>query len=153
MTSQGRVAFSQVMRNVVVAVLLLLTAACGAYQFPPGSSGGTGTVTGSVVVYPCAPVESVDNPCRGRSIPGLEIDFASGNTTKAAVTDSTGHYAIDLDAGTWKARIKSYMRIMSGPVSVNVTAGSTVIADYVVDSGIRVPVPAPAPGPPATAQN
>ena len=125
----------------MLAGVLLLTAACGAYQFPGGSSGGTGTVTGGVVVYPCRPVESVDNPCAGKPIPGLEIDFASGNTAIAAVTDSTGHYAIDLDAGTWKVRMKSYMRIVSGPLSLTVTAGSTLIANYVVDSGIRVPVP------------
>ena len=128
------------MRNVLLAALLIVTAACGAYQYPGGSPGGAGTVTGSLTIVPCSPVQSVDNGCAGKPIPGLEIDFTSGNTTKAAVTDSTGHYAIELSAGTWKVGMKSYMRIISGPRTVTVTAGSTLIADYVVDAGIRVPV-------------
>ena len=57
------------------------------------------------------------------------------------MTGSNGYYSIGLAAGTWKVTIKSFMRIISGPPTVTVTAGSAVQADYVVDSGIRVPVP------------
>ena len=80
-------------------------------------------------------------PCTRTPGPGLEVDFTTGNTTKAAITDSTGHYSIELTPGTWQVQIKGYRDIMSGPRSVTVSAGSTVTADCVVDSGIRVPVP------------
>ena len=37
--------------------------------------------------------------------------------------------------------VKNYMRVISGPPVVTVKAGATVVADYVVDSGIRTAVP------------
>jgi hypothetical protein len=39
--------------------------------------------------------------------------------------------------------MKTYMRVISGPPAVTVAAGSTVVANYVLDSGIRVPAPQP----------
>jgi hypothetical protein len=44
------------MRNVLLAALVLMTAACGAYRFPGGASPGDGTVSGTVVAFPCFPV-------------------------------------------------------------------------------------------------
>jgi hypothetical protein len=134
--------FRTSMRNALLgAVLLLVTAACGAYIFPGSSQGGVGTVSGTVIAVPCAPVESSANPCMGRPVPGLEIDFTNGSTTSRTVTDSKGGYSIALNAGTWKVLIPGFMRVMSGPPTVTVTSGAHVIANYVVDSGIRVPVP------------
>jgi hypothetical protein len=37
--------------------------------------------------------------------------------------------------------MKNYMRIISGPTTIALSAGSTVVANYVLDSGIRVPAP------------
>lgn len=131
------------MKIALLAGLLLATAACGAYQFPSGGgkSPNTGSVNGRVLAVPCAPVERVDSPCAGRPVAGLEIDYADGQTKQAATTDSNGDYAIQLPAGTWKVSMNSYMRIISGPTSVTIAAGSSVVADYLVDSGIRVPAP------------
>jgi hypothetical protein len=58
-------------------------------------------------------------------------------------TDANGRYRIDLPEGTYKVSAKNYMRIVSGPAVVTVKAGSTVIADYLLDSGIRQPLPVP----------
>jgi hypothetical protein len=44
------------MKNVMLAALVLVTAACGAYRFPGGGSPGDGTVTGTVFAVPCFPV-------------------------------------------------------------------------------------------------
>jgi len=132
-----------VMRNVLLAALVLVTAACGAYRFPGGTpSPATGTVSGTVVAVPCFPVES-DGPqqCAGRPVAGLEIDFTHGEDGAKVVTDSTGHYSVTLASETWLIHVATHMRIISGPAQVDVPPGSAVYANYVLDSGIRVPVP------------
>jgi len=141
-TFGGDPALNVVMRNTVLAGLLLVTAACGAYQFPGGgSSPGTGKVSGRVLSVPCAPVDIAGSPCPGRAVAGLEIDFVNGGTSDAVTTDSAGDYSIALAAGMWSVHLKGYMRMVSGPTSVTVTDGADVVANYVLDSGIRAPVP------------
>jgi hypothetical protein len=44
------------MKNVLLAALVLVTAACGAYRFPGGTPPGVGIVSGSVFAAPCYPV-------------------------------------------------------------------------------------------------
>lgn len=125
-----------------MAALVLVAAGCGAYQFPGSTpSAGTGRVSGVVTAVPCAPVQPAGGACAQRLVAGVEVDFADGRTTAAAVTDSRGAYSIDLPPATWKVRLKTYMRVISGPSSVTVTPGSHVVADFVLDTGIRVPVP------------
>ena len=130
------------MRNVLLAALVLVTAACGAYRFPGGASPGAGTVSGTVVAVPCFPVESAGvAQCAGRPVPGVEIDFTSAAGTAKADTDSSGRYSVALAGGTWRVHLATYMRVISGPAEVTVSPGSAVSANYVLDSGIRVPVP------------
>ena len=127
------------MRAVLLGLLVVGVAACGAYSFPSGQSQ-TGTVTGRVVAVPCAPVEKPDQQCSGRPVAGIELTFTSaGRTTLSGTTDSNGIYSVQLAAGTWSVATKGYMRIISGPKTVTVKAAETVVANYVVDSGIRVP--------------
>jgi len=71
---------------------------------------------------------------------GVEIDFSGNGTSVGTTTDQKGFYSVALTAASWKVSLKSYMRIISGPSVVTVTAGSSVVANYVVDSGIRTPV-------------
>ena len=133
------------MRNALLAALVFVIAACGAYQFPGGSPAGSGSVTGQVTVIPCGPVEPAQPdfaPCKMRPAAGLEIDFASdGGTIFSAKTGSDSRYSIELPAGAYKVSVKNYMRVISGPPVVTVKAGATVVADYVLDSGIRTGVP------------
>ena len=132
------------MRNVVLAALVLVTAACGAYRFPGGPSPSVGTVTGTVLAVPCYPVESAGiAQCAGRPVGGLEIDFSNAGENAQTATDSSGHYKAMLAAGTWTVHLGTKMRVISGPAEVTVPSGSTVTANYVIDSGIRVPVPLP----------
>ena len=132
------------MRLIVVAALIAATA-CGAYRFPgEGPTAQTGTVSGQVLTWPCAPIENPQIICKGRAVQGLAVLFTSpSGTIVAAETDAGGAYRATLPAGTWKVSFKGYMRIISGPAEVTVTAGGTVVANYVVDSGIRVPVASP----------
>ena len=146
------------MRNSLLAVVLLATAACGAYQFP-GPGNGSGTVSGQVIATPCGPVEPAAQPCMnpgpeqvpqcappnpnasacgGRPIQGLELFFTKGDTTLSAKTDSNGYYSIVLPSGTWSVNTRSITRIINGPQTLVVNAGSRTVANYVIDTGIRL---------------
>jgi hypothetical protein len=140
-TSGPAAALGVVMRNVLLAVLVLMAAACGAYQLPGSSPASTGTVSGTVVAVPCSPVEAAGQQCAGRPVADLEIDFTHGGAGAKAMTDSTGHYSVTLASETWLVHVATRMRVISGPAQVNVPAGSAVSASFVLDSGIRVPVP------------
>jgi hypothetical protein len=59
----------------------------------------------------------------------------------STLTNPDGRYRIELAEGAYKVSVKNYMRIVAGPAVVTVKAGSTVIADYLLDTGIRLPVP------------
>ena len=125
-------------RIVLLALLVVATTACGAYRFPGAGSTGTGTVSGQVTVVPCAPIAPTTQPCKVAPGSGLEIDFTRGGGTVAAHTDGNGAYSVELPAGTWKVSFKGYVRIIKGPSTVTVSPGSSVVADFVVDSGIRI---------------
>jgi hypothetical protein len=133
------------MRVFLLAAILLATSACGAYTFSSGGTSPTpdsGTVSGRVLVVPCAPVERIDSPCSGRAAVGLEIDYVSGGKIAGrTVTDGAGNYAIRLEPGSYTVAFKNYMRVVSGPTKVSLAAGSDVVANYILDSGIRAPVP------------
>ena len=94
-----------------------------------------------MVSYPCAPVEQAENVCAGRPVSGVEIAYSRGEVTEKTLSDSNGNYTVQLAAGIWTVHLKTYMRIISGPTEVTVTAGATTTADYILDSGIRVPAP------------
>jgi hypothetical protein len=125
---------------------MMATAACGAYRFPSATPAGTGTVRGQVLAVPCVPVEPVTPTCSGRPVAGLEIDFANGGTTAVARTDSNGAYSIDLAPGSWTVTLTGHWRVIKGPTAVSVTAGSSVVANFIVDSGIRIAAELTAPG-------
>ncbi|TMB95827.1 MAG: hypothetical protein E6J40_11115 [Chloroflexi bacterium] len=126
------------MRIVLLALVIVASAACGGYRFPGAAPAGTGTVGGQVTVVPCAPIEPTTQPCKVGPGSGVEIDFTSERTTEAAHTDANGAYSVELPTGTWKVSFKGYMRIIKGPLTVTVNPGSNMVADFVVDSGIRV---------------
>ena len=132
------------MRNALAAAaLMLLTAACGSYQFPGASpSPQAAHVSGSVLSWPCAPVERADSPCPGRPVAGVEIDYVAGNSVVSRVmTNSRGAYSVDLRPGTYEVKMVTYMRVVSGPTRLTLGAGTQTVADYVLDNGIRAPVP------------
>jgi len=133
------------MKNGLLAALVFLLAACGAYHLPGGPSAGSGTVTGQVTVIPCGPVEPAQPdfaPCKMRPSVGIAMIFTSERGTVTSTrTASDGRYTIELPAGTYKVSGQNYTRIISGPPIVTVKAGSRLVADYVFDSGIRTGVP------------
>jgi hypothetical protein len=132
------------MRSLVLAGLVLVTAACGAYQFPGAtpSPANSARVSGTVLSVPCSPVEPAGKACAGRPVPNLEIDYLQGSTVVAkAVTNASGAYVIDLGPGRYDVALQTYMRVISGPTRLSLAAGTKTVADYVLDNGIRAPVP------------
>jgi hypothetical protein len=133
------------MRSLLIAGLVLVTAACGAYQFPgasPSPPAGSARVSGTVLAVPCSPVEPADKSCPGRMVPNLEIDYLQGsNVVAKAVTNSSGAYVIDLAPGRYDVALQTYMRVVSGPTRLSLAEGTRTVADYVLDTGIRAPVP------------
>ena len=143
------------MWKALLIVLLVVTAACGAYRFP-GPGGGSGTVSGQVTAYPCGgPVEPAARPCMPGPemdclpktpsgsvcgpwpLPGMALVFTNGSATVSAKTGSDGFYSVQLPSGTWSVDVPGYVRIISGPRTVVVNAGAEITANYVVDTGIR----------------
>jgi len=145
------------MRRAAMVGLLIgilgATVACGAYRFPgPGSE--TGNVHGQVFANSCGgPVQQSDQPCPATSsscppqpvaqgcgvwpVPGLELVFTNGSNRLVTKTDTAGSFSIDLPVGTWSVSTASFARIVSGPQTVVVNAGTSITADYVVDTGMR----------------
>ena len=167
MTYKHPVALGLVMRNALLAGLVFLTAACGAYSFPGASPAATGTVTGTVLfsIIGCPRMETATKLCPAggpepdsayspacsqagpaprpctRPLPGLEIEFVKGQATVKTTTNANGQYTVSLVSGTWQVHLNTPMRMIKGPSEVTVAAGSTVTANYVIDSGIRYAVP------------
>jgi hypothetical protein len=133
------------MRALIAVALLVAACACGGYQFPgtsPAPSADTGTVSGRVLAVPCSPIEQPEVTCAGRPVPKLELDYVKdGAVVAGTVTDSGGRYLVSLRPGTYEVRLKTYMRVISGPLEIAVTPGSSLVVDYLLDSGIRAPVP------------
>jgi len=133
------------MRTLILVALLLATAACGAYQFPggnPSPSPESGTVSGRVLAVPCAPVEQAGTTCAGRPVPKLEVDYIRDGAVMAdTVTDSSGSYLVSFAPGTYQVKLKTYMRVISGPLTIAVAPRSSQVANYLLDSGIRAPAP------------
>ena len=133
------------MKSRLLGAVILLVCGCGAYVFPggePSPTAATGVVSGRVVAVPCAPVEKAGEACAGRPVPQLEIDYVAGTTVEArTVTDAAGQYAATLNPGAYTVHMRTYMRVISGPLQLTVAPGSSIVANYVLDSGIRVPAP------------
>ena len=134
------------MRNALLAALLtVICTACGSYQFPgqsPEPSSGPARITGTVLSFPCAPVEQVGQTCKGRPVPNLEIDYLAGSTIlQRTKTDSNGLYVVDLAAGSYAVKFNTYMRVINGPTTLTVGEGARIVANYTLDNGMRVPVP------------
>jgi hypothetical protein len=134
------------MRRILLVGLLLVTAGCGAYQFPGDNPApGDAHVSGTVRSVPCAPVEQAGSTCTGRPVPGLEIDYLQGSTTvRRTLTDANGAYVVDLPAGDYAVKLNTYMRIVSGQTKLTLGPETRSKVDYTLDNGIRVPVPEPA---------
>src|SRR5260370_16293419 len=137
------------MRTALVAALVFMAAACGAYSFPGASPAATGIVAGMVTVTPCGPILPVPQvqpqdsvPCKMMVAARVEMDFASGGTVTSTLTDANGRYRVELPVGAYKVSAKGYMRIVSGPATGTVQPAHTVTPPYPLHSRSH-PIPVP----------
>ena len=153
MTYDGRAAFGLSMKTLLLVGLLLATAACGGYRYP-GTVNETGTVHGQVTALNCSglvqpasrpcPVSPIECPPRAAGatcglppISGMALVFTQGKTSFVAKTDAAGAYSIDLPVGTWDVTTATFARITSGPQTLDVKAGTSIVANFTVDTGLR----------------
>jgi len=130
------------MRLAVVAALLACTLlSCGQSTRAVGTTPvqpDEGVVSGTVVIWPCRPVERVgDPPCP--PAPNYTFDLipvAGTGPTRTVTTDLDGQYRATLRAGSYEAHSRSIRKPRAGQL-VTVTAGATVTQNLIFDEGIR----------------
>jgi len=83
------------------------------------------------------PPQPAGPTCGEWPIPGFELVFTSGSSRLITKTDSAGAFSIDIPAGTWHVSVGNFGRIVDGPQTISVSEGASIVADYVVDTGIR----------------
>ena len=131
------------MRRSPVSLLFLLLAlltAC-ARGSSAGSDDRLGTIRGEVVLAPVCPVESIQRPCPGRELAGVQVHVVDedGQVRASGVSDHRGAFTIDVAPGAYllTAVIEGDPARSVEPVRVEVRAGEVVRSDVMVDSGIR----------------
>ena len=97
----------------------------------------TGTLHGTVMRGPTAPVCRVGIPC---SAPAKHVTlyFTRNGSTRSTVTDGRGRYALRLPAGVYA--VKTNQRPFGTtpqPRSVRVRAKTRTRVDFDIDTGIR----------------
>jgi hypothetical protein len=97
----------------------------------------TGTIHGTVIRGPIAPVCRIGVPC---SAPAkhVTLSFTRRGSTRSTTTDDRGRYSIRLDAGVYA--VKTNQRpfgTVPQPRTVRVRAGVSTKVDLAIDTGIR----------------
>jgi hypothetical protein len=97
----------------------------------------TGTIHGTVVRSPTAPVCRVGTPC---SAPAkhVTLTFTRNGATRSTTTDDRGRYSIRLAAGVYA--VKTNQRpfgTVPQPRTVRVRASQSTRVDFTIDTGIR----------------
>jgi carboxypeptidase family protein len=102
--------------------------------------GGTGGIEGKVLLGPMCPVQQVNSPCPDKPIEAdITVTTSDGKTVATGRSDADGTYRISLPPGSYTVVAKrAGGEFGSGkPVSVDVSGGTFVHVNLVVDSGIR----------------
>jgi hypothetical protein len=97
----------------------------------------TGTIHGTVMRGPTAPVCRIGTPC---SAPAkhVKLFFARNGSTRSVTTDNRGRYSIRLNAGVYS--VKTNQRpfgTIPQPRTVRVRAGRSMRANLAIFTGIR----------------
>jgi hypothetical protein len=123
-------------RVICLIVLAELVVACGSQR--PGAGPSASLVTGTVAAGPVSPVARPGVPST-RPVRGATVDALRGDKIVAvAHTDDVGRYQLRLQPGTYVITVKAdqYLSKKAGQ-TVTISAGETLTADFVLDTGIR----------------
>jgi len=96
-----------------------------------------GTLHGTVMRSPTAPVCRIGTPC---SAPAKHVTlfFTRNGTTRSTMTDAAGHYRVRLPAGVYS--VKTNQRrfgLRPEPRNATVRAGVDTRVNFTIDTGIR----------------
>jgi hypothetical protein len=97
----------------------------------------TGTIHGTVVRSPTAPVCRVGTPC-SEPAKHITLTFTRNASTRSTTTDDRGRYSIRLAAGAYavKTNQRPFGRVPQ-PSTVRVRASQSRRVDFAIDTGIR----------------
>lgn len=116
-------------RTLLIALCLALGASsCGSSNQFAAPTVLMGTVSGHVRQLDCTGPRSIN--CPSHPAAGIEIDFTARGASGVAVTDADGAYGIELASGTYTVHLKVSNTPLSGPTSIQVSAGQSIRADY-----------------------
>ena len=97
----------------------------------------TGTLHGTVMRGPIAPVCRVGTPCSGPA-KNVALSFTRKSATHTTTTDDPGRYSVRLPAGVYA--VKTNQRpsgLFPQPRTARVRAGRSTPVDFAVDTEIR----------------
>ena len=97
----------------------------------------TGTIHGTVMRGPTAPVCRIGTPCRAPA-KHITLSFTRSGSTRTTKTDDRGRYSIRLPAGLYA--VKTDQRpfgTVPQPRSARVRANQSRRVDFDIDTGIR----------------
>jgi hypothetical protein len=124
-------------------MIFLLAAACT--SLAGGEVAGTGVLTGAVAIGPICPVEQEGVPCPvpPETYAGVRVLVQSASTARTVervTLDDEGRYRVVLPSGTYRVGLEHSLGIDRGNPQtriVRVEAGTTVVSDFQIDTGIR----------------
>jgi hypothetical protein len=119
---------SKVRTPMIVLGLALGASSCGSPDQFATPTVLMATISGHVRQLDCTGPRTIN--CPSHPAAGIEIDFAAGAASGVAVTDANGAYGIELASGTYKVHLKVSNSPLSGPTSMQVSAGQNIKADY-----------------------
>jgi hypothetical protein len=97
----------------------------------------TGTLHGTVMRGPIAPVCRIGMPCSAPA-KNVTLSFTRNGATRSTRTDDRGRYSIRLPAGVYA--VKTNQRpfgLFPQPRTARVRAGRSTRVDFAIDTGIR----------------
>jgi hypothetical protein len=124
---------------LTIGLSLVLTA-CADAAIVGASGNGASGIQGKVLLGPMCPVQQVGSPCPDKPIKAdITVTDANGKTVATAHSDADGTYRIPLPSGSYTvvAKRPDDSFGFGKPVNVEVSAGTFVQLNLLVDSGIR----------------
>jgi hypothetical protein len=125
-------------RMPAFSILILFFVACAGRG--PSSSGDSG-ISGTVLLGPTCPVETVESPCPDRPLADVEVQVLRAGDVVATVRSAgDGRFTVALDPGHNEVQAvvaQGGPGMPATPVDVTVPSGEFTDGSIPVDSGIR----------------
>jgi hypothetical protein len=123
---------------VVIGSVLALSACADASSV--GSGTHTAGIRGKVLLGPMCPVVQAGSPCPDRPIEAdITVTSLDGRIVATGHSSADGRYRISLPPGSYTVTAERPDGLFGAgkPITVDVTAGTYVQLNLLVDSGIR----------------